>query len=124
MKVPWRNLDGPARYLAASGTVLLVASALGAVEAAVVMILGPASDIVVKPFVIAGYLEACAGFFSVMGIAVSFICLVFYRPYLLVREKILIYRAHHAGQVSDEHTWFEPAYQAPGHFRDEDGSPD
>ena len=124
MKVPWRHLSGPARYLAANATVLLVASSLGAVEAAVVMILGPASGIVVKPFVIAAYLEACAVFFSVIGIVVSFVCLVFYRPYLMIREKILIFRARRAGQVSDEHTWFEPAYQTTGPYRDEDGSPD
>src|SRR5579859_7418904 len=111
MKVPWRQLDGPARYLAANATVLLVASSLGAVEAAVVMILGPARDIIVKPFVIAGYIEACAVFFSVIGIVVSFVCLVFHRPYLFVREKILIFRARRAAQVSDEHTFFEPAYQ-------------
>lgn len=130
MKAPWRHLAGPARPLAACATILLVASALGAVEAAVLMILGPAllsetfSDYLIKPFVILGYLEACAVFFSVIGIVVSFICLIFYRPYLFIREKIFLYRARHAAQVSDEHTWFESAKGIHMPNPDEDGAPD
>lgn len=130
MKAPWRNLNGPARPLAACATILLVASGLGAVEAAAMMILGPAllsdqvRDMVLKPLVIAAYLEGCAVFFSVIGIVVSFVCLIFYRPYLFLREKMFLLRARRAGQVSDDHTWFEPAYQGHGHVGDEDGAPD
>jgi len=115
---------GPSRTLAISATVLLVASGLGGVEAAITMILGPAREIVVKPFFILGYLEACAIFFSLLGIVASIICLIFYRPYLYVREKIFLYRARRAPQVSDAHTWFENAHLASLHNAEEDGAPD
>lgn len=115
---------GPSRTLAISATVLLVACGLGAVEAAVMLILGPAREIVIKPFVILGYLEACAIFFSVLGVVGSFISLVFYRPYLYIRERIFLYRARNAPRVSDEHTSFESVYRTPLHNPDEDGAPD
>ena len=87
MRTPWRDLGGPSRSLAISATVLLIASALGGIEAAVLMVLGPARDIVIKPFVILGYLEACAICFSVIGIVLSIICLILYRPYLSSAKK-------------------------------------
>jgi hypothetical protein len=121
---PWRDLQGPSRTLAISATILLVACALGAIEAAVMLILGPARDIVLKPFVILGYIEACAILFSAIFIVLSIIGVIFYYPYLVVREKIFVFRARRAPQVTDQHTWFEPAYKAPGHYRDEDGAPD
>ncbi|HTM17088.1 MAG TPA: hypothetical protein VL135_09295 [Terracidiphilus sp.] len=124
MRAPWRDLRGPSRSLAASATVLLVASALVGFEAVVLMILGPARDIVVKPFVILGYLEACAIVFSVIGIVVSIICLMLYRPYLFLSEKIYLYRARRAGQVSDQFTYFETVPRAHAHDPDEDGAPD
>ena len=117
---------GPSRTLAVSATVLLVASGLAGIEAAVMLILGPAlnsgaaSEFVLKPFVIAGYLEACGIFFSVIGIVVSIICLMFYNPFLYIREKI---RARHAPTDHDD-SWDGPAYDASGHYRDEDGAPD
>jgi hypothetical protein len=109
--------------LAVSATVLLVASGLGGIEAAIMIILGPARDIVIRPFVILGYLEACAILFSVLGIVVSMICLVFYRPYLHTRERIFLYRARRAPQVNDDHTWFESVHGGL-HNPDEDGAPD
>lgn len=124
MRAPWRNLNGPARPLAVSATVLLIASALGGIEAAITMILGPARDIVIKPFVLLGYLEAAAILFSLIGIVVSIVCLIFYRPYLYITEKIFLYRASRAAQVSDEHTYFEDVYRAAVHNPDEDGAPD
>jgi hypothetical protein len=107
-----------------SATVLLVASALGGVEAVVVMILGPAREIVIKPFVIAGYLEACAIVFSLIGIVVSIICLMFYRPYQLISDKMFFYRARKAAAVSDQFTYFETVPGAHMHDADEDGAPD
>jgi len=104
--------------------VLLVASALGGFEAVVLMILGPARDIVIKPFVILGYLEACAIGFSVIGIAVSILCLMLYRPYQFISEKIFLYRARKASQVSDQFTYFETVPRAHGHDPNEDGAPD
>lgn len=124
MQAPWRHLIGPARALAISATILLIASALGGIEAAVMMILGPARDIVIKPFVLAGYVEACAMFFSLLGVVISIICLMFYRPYLYFREKMFFYRARRAAPVSDEHTWFEPIQHPHGRDPEEDGSPD
>ena len=124
MRAPWRDLGGPSRSLAASATVLLVASALGGIEAAVLMLLGPARDIVIKPFVILGFLEVCAIAFSLMGIVVSLICLVFYRPYLLVSEKLYLYRARKAPKVSDQYTYFETVPRGPIQDPDEDGAPD
>jgi hypothetical protein len=124
VRTPWRDLGGPSRWLAASATVLLVASALGGIEAAVVMVLGPARDIVIKPFVILGYLEGCAIVFSLVGIAVSIVCLVLYRPYLFASEKLFLYRARRAAQVSDEHTYFETVPSLHMHNPDDDGTPD
>jgi len=124
VRVPWRDLGGPSRSLAASATVLLVASALGGFEAVVLMILGPARDIVIKPFVILGYLEACAIVFSVIGIVASIICLMLYRPYQFLSEKMFLYRARRAGEVSDQFTYFETVPSAHMHNPDEDGRPD
>ena len=124
MRAPWRDLGGPSRSLAMSATILLVASGLGGFEAVVLMILGPARDIVFKPFVIAGYLEACAIVFSLIGIAVSIICLMLYRPYQLMSEKIFFYRARKAAPVSDQFTYFETVPRGHMHDADEDGAPD
>lgn len=125
MRAPWRDLGGPSRSLAASATVLLIASALAGFEAVVLMILGPARDLVIKPFVILGYLEACAIVFSVIGIAVSIVCLVLYRPYQLFSEKMFLYRARRTGEVSDQFTYFETVPRAAhAHDPNEDGAPD
>jgi hypothetical protein len=124
VRAPWRDLGGPSRSLAASATVLLVASALGGFEAVVLMILGPARDLVIKPFVILGYLEACAIVFSLIGIVLSIICLMLYRPYQSMSERLYIYRARKTAQVSDQFTYFETVPRAPTHDLDEDGSPD
>jgi hypothetical protein len=124
VQAPWKDLGGPSRSLAVSATVLLVASGLAGAEAAVLMILGPARDIVIKPFVIAGYLEACAIFFSLIGIGLSMICLILYKPYLLIREKIFFYRARNAAQVSDRHIHFESVPRMALYDPDEDGAPD
>ncbi|WP_109484720.1 hypothetical protein [Occallatibacter savannae] len=120
----WRDLSGPSRSLAISATVLLYASGFGGVEAVVVMILGPARDIVIKPFVILGFLEACAILFSSIGIVVSIICLMFYHPYLLIKQKIFFHRARNAAQVSDQFTHFETVPRTPMYHADEDGAPD
>ena len=107
-----------------SATFLLVASGLGGFEAVVLMILGPARDIVIKPFIIAGYLEACAIVFSLIGIVVSIVCLMLYRPYQLISEKIFFYRARKAAPVSDQFTYFETVPRGHMHDSDEDGAPD
>jgi hypothetical protein len=121
---PWRNLRGPARLLAICATVLLIASSLLAVEAGTMIILGPARNIVMKPFVLLGYLEICAIFFSVIGIVCALIGFIFYRPYLSISEKIMIYRARRTAEVSDEHTHFEDLEPAHTRNPEEDGSPD
>jgi hypothetical protein len=124
VRAPWRDLWGPSKWLAISATILLVASGLGGFEAVVLMILGPARDIVIKPFVILGYLEACAIVFSLTGIVVSIICLMLYRPYQLISEKIFFYRARKAAQVSDRFTSFETVPRTNMHEANEDGAPD
>jgi hypothetical protein len=122
---PWSNLRGPARLLANCATILLVASGLLGIEAAIAIVLGEARDIILKPFVLLGYLEICAMFFSTLGILCGIVGLIFYRPYLFVSEKFFIYRAHRANEVSDRYTSFE---DIPSPLRtnnsDEDGSPD
>ena len=97
---------------------------MGGIEAVVLMVLGPARDIVLKPFVILGFLEACAIFFSGIGIAVSIVCLMFYRPYQLISDKLFFYRARNAKQVSDQFTYFETVPRTQMHPVDEDGAPD
>jgi hypothetical protein len=127
VKAPWRNLVGPSRTLAISATVLLIASGLGGAEAATLLILGPAlsagpvDEYLLKPFVILAYLEVCAIFFSVLGIVLSIVCLMFYNPYLLIRDKI---RAHRRSREEEEMVWDGPVFVAPGHYREEDGAPD
>jgi mannose/fructose/N-acetylgalactosamine-specific phosphotransferase system component IIC len=124
----WSNLRGPARLLAVCATTLLIASALLGAEAGILLILGPARDIVLKPFILLGYVEACAILFSLLGIGAAIIGVIFHRPYLFIREKIFLFRARHAAQVSDDHTWFEDVQtaSASGHsyHPEEDGSPD
>lgn len=124
MQAPWRNLRGPSRALAVSSTVLLVASALLGAEAGIMIILGPARSIVVKPFILLGYVEVCAMFFSLLFIVASIIGLMFYRPYRYIREQIYLYRARRAPQVSDEYTSFEDVNRPPTHNPEEDGRPD
>ena len=104
--------------------MLLYASAFGGVEAVVLMILGPARDVVIKPFVILGFLEAYAIVVSVIGIVASIICLMLYHPYQLLREKIFFHRARNAPQVSDQFTHFETVPRSPMHHVNEDGAPD
>lgn len=120
----WRNLRGPARLLATCATTLLIASALLGLEAAIMLILGPARGIVLKPFILLGYLEACAMLVSLLGIVAGIIGLIFYRPYLYISEQIYLRRARRAAQVSDEHTDFEDAQTFPAHTHDENGAPD
>lgn len=127
MRKIYGNLRGPARLLAGCATTLLIASALLGAEAGIMIILGPARNIVIKPFLLLGYLEACAMFFSLLGIVAAIVGLIFYRPWLYITEKIYIYRARHTGQVSDGRAYFEdvrPAPGAPTHNPEEDGAPD
>jgi hypothetical protein len=121
---PWRNLRGPARLLALCATILLVASGLLAIEAGTMLILGPARNIVIKPFVLLGYLEVCAAFFSLVGIVCAIVGLIFYRPYLYITEKIMISRAHNTAEVSDQNTYFEDVPPLHTHNPEEDGAPD
>jgi hypothetical protein len=124
VKALWRNLKGPSRALAISSTILLVSSASLGAEAGIMILLGPARDILVKPFILLGYLEVCAMFFSLLFIVASIIGLIFYRPYHYIRERIYLYRASRAPQVSDRYTYFENAGSAPPHNPEEDGTPD
>jgi hypothetical protein len=121
---PWRNLRGPARLLALCATILLVASALLGIEAGIMIILGPARNLVIKPFVLLGYLEVCAAFFSIVGIVCAIVGFIFYHPYLYLSEKIMIYRAQHTAEVSDEHTSFEDVEPVHIPNPEEDGAPD
>ena len=95
--------------LAISATILLIASGLLGIEAGIMIVLGKRGILVIKPFILLGYLEVCAIFFSIIFIAAGIVGIIFYRPYLLISEKVLLYRAHRAAQVSDKHTHFEDA---------------
>jgi hypothetical protein len=88
------------------------------------IILGPARNIVVKPFVLLGYLEVCAIFFSLVGIVCAIFGFIFYRPYLYLSEKLMIFRARRTAEVSDDHTYFEDVEPLPVHNPEEDGAPD
>jgi hypothetical protein len=101
--------------VAISATVLLVASGMLGVEAGIVMILGPNSEMVRKPFVILGFLEGCAIFFSLLGIVAGIVGLIFYSPYRYISEKIFFYRARRAGEVSNEYIYFEDVHPAQTH---------
>jgi len=111
--------------LATCATILLVASSLLAIEAGIMIVFGDARGVVVKPFILLGYLEVCAMFFSTIGIICSIVGLIFYRPYLFIAETIFHYRARHAKQISDQYTCFEDI-PSPRHIHnpEEDGSPD
>lgn len=85
------------------------------------LILGPARDIVVRPFILLGYVEACAIFFSLIFVIAAIIGLIFYRPYLYVREKLLM-RA--ADKTQERYTYLETASPPPHRNLEEDGSPD
>ena len=110
--------------LAISATVLLISSGLLGVEAGIMIVLGDARGLVVKPFVLLGYLEVCGIFFSIIFIVAGIVGLIFYRPYLILCEKIFVYRARRAAQVSDKQTHFEdvPSVHLPN--PEEDGAPD
>jgi hypothetical protein len=122
---PWKNLQGPARLLAMCATILLVASALGGLEAGIMILLGPARNIVIKPFILLGYLEICAMFFSLLGIVVAVLGWILSPLYRFASMQLLVFRAKRAGEVSDEFTTFEEvAHASPTHNPEEDGSPD
>lgn len=123
MQSPGESLRGPARLLSNSAKVLLVASGLLAIEAATIIFLGETRDSVVKPFILLGYLEICAMFFSALGIVCATVGLVFYRPYQFICEQFLMLRGHRAQQASGY--TFENV-PSPIHIPnpDEDGTPD
>jgi hypothetical protein len=110
--------------LAISATVLLVASGLLGIEAGIMIILDNARNLVIKPFVLLGYLEVCAIFFSCVFIVAGIVGLIFYRPYLILAEKIFLYRARRTAQISDNQTCFEDVPRADVHNPEEDGAPD
>ncbi|WP_348261184.1 hypothetical protein P8935_15415 [Telmatobacter sp. DSM 110680] len=124
MPSPWSNLRGPAKLLANSATVLLVASGFLGVEAGIMIVLGEARNVVIKPFVLLGYLEICAMFFSSVGIICGIVGLIFYRPYIYISEKIYLYRARHTALVTDQHTHFEDVARVHVPNPEEDGAPD
>lgn len=109
MQKPWMNLSGPAKMVAISATVLLVASGMLGIEAGLMIVLGSGRDVVLKPFTILGYLEICGIFFSLLGIIAGIVGLIFYSPYRYISDKIFMYRARRAGEVSSEYIFFEDA---------------
>jgi hypothetical protein len=120
------NLRGPSRLLAVCATVLLIASALLGAEAAIMIILGPARDIVLRPFLLLGYLEACAMFFSILGVVASIIGIIFYRPYRYISDMIYRYRINRAAQANQPARLeqLRPAPAAYSYNPEEDGTPD
>lgn len=124
MPSPWSNLRGPAKLVANSAFILLVASGFLGVEAGVMIVLGEARNLVIKPFVLLGYLEICAMFFSSIGIVCGIVGVIFYRPYLYMSEKIYIYRARRMPQVIDQHTYSESTPMLYTSNPEEDGAPD
>ena len=124
MPSPWSNLRGPSKLVANSAFILLVASGFLGLEAGVMIVLGEARNLVIKPFVLLGYLEMCAIFFSSIGIVCGIVGLIFNRPYLYISEKIYMYRARRTPQVSDQHTYFESSPVLHISNPEEDGAPD
>jgi hypothetical protein len=114
MQKPWMNLRGPARMVAISATVLLVASGMLGVEAGLMIVLGSGRDMVLKPFTILGYLEVSAIFFALLGIVAGVLGLIFYHPYRYISDSIFFYRARRAGEVSNDSISFEDARPAQG----------
>jgi hypothetical protein len=113
--------------LAGSAKILLVASTLLGIEAATLLILGqsPARDLVIKPFILLGYLEICAMFFSIIFIVAGIVGVIFYRPYLFISEKMFLRRARRAGELGEQYSFYDnipsPVH---AHNPEEDGSPD
>ena len=124
MQAPWKNLQGPPRLVAKCATVLLIASGALGVEAGIMIVLGPARDIVLKPFLILGYVEVCSIFFSVVALAGGLLGIIFYAPYRYISDKMFLYRARRTQPVSDEHTYFEELAPMPVYNPEEDGAPD
>ena len=122
IQAPWRNLIGPVRTLAISATVLLIASALLAVEAGILLILGPDRNIVIKPFILLGYLEACAMFFSLLFIVLAIVGMIFYRPYQFISEKFSKLRGRRAAEVRYTIEDVPQRMHVPN--PEEDGAPD
>jgi hypothetical protein len=121
------NLRGPSRLLAVCATVLLIASTFLGAEAAIMIILGAARNIVLRPFLLLGYVEACAMFFSILGIVAAIIGIVFYRPYCYLSEMIYRYRMNRAAHANDQPARLEqlrPAPVAYSYNPEEDGIPD
>jgi hypothetical protein len=115
MQKPWMNLRGPARMVAMSSTVLLVASGMlgieaGLVDAGLLNALGLRSDMVLKPFVMLGYLEICAIFFSSLGIIAGILGMIFHRPFRYISDRIFLFRARRAGDVSNQYMYFEDVH--------------
>ena len=115
MQKPWMNLRRPARMVAMSATVLLVASGMlgveaGLVDAGLLNALGLRSDMVLKPFVMLGYLEICAIFFSSVGIIVGILGMIFHRPFRYISDRIFLFRARRAGGVSNQYMYFEDVH--------------
>jgi hypothetical protein len=122
MRAPWRNLEGPFRTLAISATVLLVASALLAVEAGILLILGPDRNVVIKPFILLGYLEACAMLFSLLFVVLAIIGMIFYRPYLFISKKLSMLRGRRTAEV--RYTFEDVPQRTHVPDPEEDGAPD
>lgn len=124
MPSPWSNLRGPAKLLANSALILLIASGFLGVEAGIMIVLGEGRNIVIKPFVLLGYLEICAMIFSSAGIICGIVGLIFYRPYIYCSEKIYMYRARNTAQITDKRTHFEDVPRVLVPNSEEDGAPD
>jgi hypothetical protein len=112
--------------LSSSATTLLVASTLLGIEAAILLILGPAPtrDLLIKPFILLAYLEVCAMFFSLIFIVAAIIGLIFYRPYLFLCEKMFQFRARRAGELGEQYTFYENVPSPIRSHSEEDGAPD
>lgn len=88
------------------------------------ILLGPARNIVIKPFILLGYLELCAMFFSLLGIVVAVLGWILAPLFRFLGMRFLIFRVKQAGEVSDEYTSFEDVETASPCDPDEDGTPD
>ena len=84
------------------------------------MMIVPDRDVVFRPFILLGYVEICAMFFSAIGIVFGIVGLILYHPFLWISEKLL---RRPSGRVSNRYTYTD--VPSPVHSsHDEDGTPD
>jgi hypothetical protein len=76
MKAPWTNLEGPAKALAISVTVLLVASGLCGMQIAIMKVAGQNAPVFTTVFMITGLIELGVMVLSAVVVVAALIVMI------------------------------------------------